>query len=30
VAARDVEENRLARQADHRTETWVNRFIRWS
>jgi LPS sulfotransferase NodH len=29
VASRDIEENRLARQADHRTEVWVNRFIRW-
>lgn len=30
VAERDVEENRLERQADHRTENWVNKFIRWS
>lgn len=29
VEARDVEENRLTRQADKRTEIWVNRFIRW-
>ena len=29
VASRDIEENRLARQADHLTEGWVNKFIRW-
>jgi len=29
VAGRDVEENRLERQADQRTEAWVNKFIRW-
>jgi len=29
IASRDVEENRLARQADQRTEVWVNKFIRW-
>ena len=29
VASRDVEENRLERQADQRTEAWINKFIRW-
>ena len=29
IASRDVEENRLERQADNRTELWVNKFIRW-
>jgi len=29
VESRDVEENRLERQADRRTEAWVDKFIRW-
>ncbi len=29
VASREIEEKRLARQADRLTEAWVDRFIRW-
>jgi LPS sulfotransferase NodH len=29
VAARDIEDNRLERQADQRTEAWIDKFIRW-